>query len=75
MAGQYAPNGLGAIHSQVLRRVRKLLVSYSLLSPPVYERAPMSDTVIQPRPFGHPLAGQTLSGARMIMQVLADEGV
>lgn len=35
----------------------------------------MSDTVIQPRPFGHPLAGQTLSGARMIMQVLADEGV
>src|ERR1700722_10873173 len=36
---------------------------------------PMSDTVIQPRPFGHPLAGQTMSGARMIMQVLADEGV
>src|ERR1700758_1455415 len=36
---------------------------------------PMSDTVIQPRPFGHPLAGQRMSGARMIMQVLADEGV
>ena len=35
----------------------------------------MSDTVIQPRPLGHPLAGQTMSGARMIMQVLADEGV
>src|SRR4051812_22425919 len=35
----------------------------------------MSDTVIQPRPFGHPLAGQTMSGARMIMQALADEGV
>src|SRR3569623_39486 len=35
----------------------------------------MSDTVIQPRPFGHPLAGQTMSGARMSMQVLADEGV
>src|SRR5438034_4457539 len=35
----------------------------------------MSDTVIQSRPFGHPLAGQTMSGARMIMQVLADEGV
>jgi acetolactate synthase-1/2/3 large subunit len=35
----------------------------------------MSDTVIQPRPFGHPLAGQSMSGARMIMQVLADEGV
>jgi len=35
----------------------------------------MSDTVIQPRPCGHPLAGQTMSGARMIMQVLADEGV
>src|SRR6185437_845200 len=35
----------------------------------------MSDTVIQPRPLGHPLAGQTLSGARMIVQVLADEGV
>jgi acetolactate synthase-1/2/3 large subunit len=35
----------------------------------------MSDTVIQPRPSGHPLAGQRMSGARMIMQVLADEGV
>jgi acetolactate synthase-1/2/3 large subunit len=35
----------------------------------------MSDTVIQPRPTGHPLAGQRMSGARMIMQVLADEGV
>src|ERR1700739_2125075 len=35
----------------------------------------MSDTVIQPRPFGHPLAGARMSGARMIMQVLADEGV
>src|SRR5579871_2286756 len=35
----------------------------------------MSDTVIQPRPFGHPLSGQKMSGARMIMQVLADEGV
>src|SRR5690242_9480157 len=35
----------------------------------------MSDTVIQPRPMGHPLAGQRMSGARMIMQVLADEGV
>src|SRR2546423_10499811 len=35
----------------------------------------MSDTVIQPRPLGHPLAGERMSGARMIMQVLADEGV
>src|SRR5438128_2201910 len=35
----------------------------------------MSDTVIQPRPLGHPLAGEKMSGARMIMQVLADEGV
>src|SRR3981189_2388396 len=35
----------------------------------------MSDTVIQPRPFGHPLAGQAMSGAQMIVQVLADEGV
>ena len=35
----------------------------------------MTDTVIQPRPAGHPLAGQTMNGARMIMQVLADEGV
>ncbi|HVN46392.1 MAG TPA: biosynthetic-type acetolactate synthase large subunit [Steroidobacteraceae bacterium] len=35
----------------------------------------MSDTVIQPRPMAHPLAGQRMSGARMIMQVLADEGV
>src|SRR5246500_327327 len=35
----------------------------------------MSDTVIQPRPTSHPLAGQRMTGARMIMQVLADEGV
>jgi len=35
----------------------------------------MNDTVIQPRPAGHPLAGERMSGARMIMQVLADEGV
>src|ERR1700747_2414616 len=35
----------------------------------------MSDTVIQPRPVAHPLAGQRMSGARMVMQVLADEGV
>src|ERR1700728_4589402 len=35
----------------------------------------MNDTVIQPRPAGHPLAGVRMSGARMIRQVLADEGV
>jgi acetolactate synthase-1/2/3 large subunit len=35
----------------------------------------MSDTVIMPRPVLHPLAGQTMSGAQMIVQVLADEGV
>jgi acetolactate synthase I/II/III large subunit len=35
----------------------------------------MNDTVIQPRPVGHPLAGEPMNGARMIMQVLADEGV
>src|ERR1700747_816959 len=35
----------------------------------------MSDLGVQPRPVGHPLAGQRMSGARMIMQVLADEGV
>ncbi len=35
----------------------------------------MNDTVIQPRPAGHPLAGVRMSGARMIVQVLADEGV
>ncbi len=35
----------------------------------------MNDTVIQPRPTGHPLAGQTMTGAQMIVQVLADEGV
>jgi acetolactate synthase I/II/III large subunit len=35
----------------------------------------MSDTVIQPRPGGHPLAAERMSGARIIMQVLADEGV
>ena len=35
----------------------------------------MTETVAQPRHGGHPLAGQKMSGARMIMQVLADEGV
>src|SRR6516165_9556448 len=35
----------------------------------------MSDTVIQPRPVGHPLAGRRMTGARITMQVLADEGV
>jgi acetolactate synthase-1/2/3 large subunit len=35
----------------------------------------MSDTVIQPRPVGHPLAGQRMTGAQMIMQVVADERV
>jgi acetolactate synthase-1/2/3 large subunit len=35
----------------------------------------MTDTLIQPRPAAHPLGGARMSGARMIMQVLADEGV
>jgi acetolactate synthase I/II/III large subunit len=35
----------------------------------------MNDTVIQPRSAAHPLAGQRMSGADMIVQVLADEGV
>src|SRR5580698_1411447 len=35
----------------------------------------MTDTVIQPTGGAHPLAGERMSGARMIMQVLADEGV
>jgi acetolactate synthase-1/2/3 large subunit len=35
----------------------------------------MTDTVIQPKGGAHPLAGERMSGARMIMQVLADEGV
>jgi acetolactate synthase-1/2/3 large subunit len=34
----------------------------------------MSDTVIQPRPLGHPLAGQKMTGSQMVMQVVADEG-
>jgi acetolactate synthase-1/2/3 large subunit len=34
----------------------------------------MSDTVIQPRPLAHPLAGQKMTGAQMVMQVVADEG-
>src|SRR5271170_2528962 len=45
------------------------------LADPFAASASMSDTVIQPRPPGHPLAGERMSGARMIMQVLADEGV
>src|SRR6185437_13093398 len=44
------------------------------LAPLLFESdPPMSDTVIQPRPAGHPLAGQRMTGARMLMQVLADE--
>jgi acetolactate synthase I/II/III large subunit len=35
----------------------------------------MSDPAGKPRPAAHPLAGMRMSGARMIMQVLADEGV
>jgi acetolactate synthase I/II/III large subunit len=35
----------------------------------------MNDTVIQPRSATHPQAGQRMSGADMIVQVLADEGV
>ncbi len=35
----------------------------------------MNDTVIMARPALHPLAGQTMTGAQMIVQVLADEGV
>ncbi len=35
----------------------------------------MTETAPQPRHEAHPLAGQRMSGARMIMQVLADEGV
>jgi acetolactate synthase-1/2/3 large subunit len=35
----------------------------------------MTDTVTQPLSHLHPLAGQRLSGARIIMHVLADEGV
>jgi acetolactate synthase-1/2/3 large subunit len=35
----------------------------------------MSDPAGKPRPAARPLAGTRMSGARMIMQVLADEGV
>jgi len=35
----------------------------------------MNDTVIQPRSAAHPQAGQRMSGAQMIVQVLADERV
>jgi acetolactate synthase-1/2/3 large subunit len=35
----------------------------------------LSDTPPASRPAAHPLAGAQMSGARMIMQVLADEGV
>jgi acetolactate synthase I/II/III large subunit len=35
----------------------------------------MNDTVILPRAANHPRAGQRMSGAEMIVQVLADEGV
>ncbi|MGH8150367.1 MAG: biosynthetic-type acetolactate synthase large subunit [Steroidobacteraceae bacterium] len=35
----------------------------------------MNDSALKARPGGHPLAGKRLSGAQMIVQVLADEGV
>jgi acetolactate synthase I/II/III large subunit len=35
----------------------------------------MSDTVIMALPTGHPLAGQPMTGAQVLVQVLADEGV
>src|SRR2546427_9328616 len=35
----------------------------------------MSDSGVKPRVVGDPLAGEKMTGARMIMQVLADEGV
>jgi acetolactate synthase I/II/III large subunit len=35
----------------------------------------LSDLPVEPRAPAHPLAGTRMSGARMIMQVLADEGV
>ncbi|HTY93157.1 MAG TPA: biosynthetic-type acetolactate synthase large subunit, partial [Steroidobacteraceae bacterium] len=35
----------------------------------------MNDTVTKARATGHPLAGQTMTGAQMLVQVLADEGV
>src|SRR4029077_9073821 len=35
----------------------------------------LSDMAPEARPPVHPLAGARMSGARMIMQVLADEGV
>jgi acetolactate synthase-1/2/3 large subunit len=58
----------------VLRAVVKLLLS---LVPPTMSEAkpPMSDTVIMPRPQTHPLAGQAMTGAQIIVQVIADEGV
>src|SRR4029079_7494399 len=34
----------------------------------------MSDTVIQPPTLGRPLGGQKMTGAQMVMQVVADEG-
>jgi acetolactate synthase I/II/III large subunit len=35
----------------------------------------MNETAMKLRPSGHPLAGQLMTGAQMIVQVLADEGV
>ena len=35
----------------------------------------MTEIAPAPSRSAHPLAGQKMSGARMIMQVLADEGV
>ncbi len=59
-----------------LRRALKLL-GFDALSLPRLSIRPleMNDTVNKPRKACHPQAGQRMSGAEMIIQVLADEGV
>src|ERR1700722_8400841 len=57
-----------------LRRAFKLL-GFDGTFPSRTPITAMNDTVIQPRSALHPQAGHRMSGAQMIVQVLADEGV
>ena len=62
-------------------RPRRLLVSFAAQHnryPPVLTSPPVNSIVASPQPTtptAHPRAGQSMSGAEIIVQVLADEGV
>jgi acetolactate synthase-1/2/3 large subunit len=67
--------GEHGIQNSGLRARRKLLgSSATMANPPKIRDLPSSAKATNPN-IQHPLAGQTMTGAEMIVQVLADEGV